>query len=302
MAWAIFKKKPDEEMEKEIPSHVPIKKCYADEPVYDKFVVVDFETTGLSPKSNQIIEVGAVKIKDGSIVDTYSTLVNPGVKIPKGIVKMTGIDDSMVKKAPKIDHVMPLLLEFINGLPMVAHNAPFDAGFLEANIDHPIDFPLVDTLRFCRRYYPSFENHKLETICQNLEITSEGFHRALADCNVTARVYLKCQEQYLLQTRLPRAISAEKEGNITEAVDLYEQLIIEDFEGDRPYERLAIIYRKQKAYQDEVRVLNKAIMVFEKLVNADRSDRQNKLDKFKTRLQKAEELSLKQGKSISLNS
>ena len=93
----------------------------------------DIETTGFSPEKNRIIEIGAVKVKDGKITDKFSTFINPDVPIPFDIEQLTGINDSMVLDAPRIDIVLPQFLEFCRGCAMVAHNAAFDIGFITYN-------------------------------------------------------------------------------------------------------------------------------------------------------------------------
>jgi DNA polymerase III epsilon subunit family exonuclease len=271
---------------------------YAYEPLYSDFVVIDFETTGFSPANDKIIEIGAVKVIGGTVIDTFNSYVNPRQSIPKSITKINGINDQMVKDAPFIDQIMPAFISFIKDLPIVAHNASFDANFLKANSSASLDLIVADTLRFCRHYYPEFENHKLETVCRNLSIISDGYHRALNDCMVTYEVYLSCREQYLIENRMSIAHAAEKEGNMDEAVRLYELLIESNFEGNYPYDRLAIIYRKRKDYNNEVRVISHAIWVFENIVSPDRVDRDVKLAKFFERLEKAKLLMEKNAAAV----
>lgn len=99
----------------------------------DRYVVFDIETTGFIPSLDKIIEIGAVKVENGQIVDRFSTFVNPKVPIPFRIEKLTGINDNMVIHAPEIEEVLPKFLEFCEGAIMVAHNADFDMSFISAN-------------------------------------------------------------------------------------------------------------------------------------------------------------------------
>jgi len=135
-------------------------------PVDGEFVVFDIETTGLSADKDKITEIGAVKIKEGKIVDTFSTFVNPEIPIPEFVVKLTGITDDMVSDAPTIDKVLPEFLEFVGTSPLVAHNAVFDTGFIRHNarlINRNVDNPVIDTLELSRQMFPELK--KTQTGC-----------------------------------------------------------------------------------------------------------------------------------------
>ena len=134
------------------------------------FVVLDLETTGTSATNARITEVGAVRVRGGEVLDEFTTLVNPGVVVPATITLLTGITQSMVATAPPMEEVLPDLLEYLNRDPntaVVAHNAPFDTGFLKAACErhgHPRPTqPVVDTLRLARAVLGKGEtrNHKL---------------------------------------------------------------------------------------------------------------------------------------------
>jgi|GEM_PF-1863152 len=163
----------------------------------DSFVVIDFETTGLDSVTDKIIELGAVKYMNGEFKGEFSTLINPGITITPYITSINGITNAMVKDAPKISEKLPEFVDFLEDLPIVAHNASFDMKFLKSNaLDFDIEIlnPFIDTLYLCRKLYPDFEDHKLGTICSNLCIEQDTAHRSLADCMSTAKVYLKCRE------------------------------------------------------------------------------------------------------------
>ena len=119
------------------------------------FVTVDLETTGGSPVSSMITEIGAVKTRGGEVIGEFQTLVNPGLAIPPMIVALTGITDAMVIGAPPIEEVLPAFLEFLGDAVLVAHNAPFDTGFLRAACrTHGYKWPgseVVDTVTLARR-------------------------------------------------------------------------------------------------------------------------------------------------------
>jgi len=163
---------------------------------HKNFTVFDLETTGLSPITDSIIEIGAVKISDGQIIDSFSTLVNPGHYIPAAATKANGITDDMVKDAPKICDVLPAFLQFVGNDVLVGHNAySFDIKFLlVAAYDNGIEIknPVVDTLPLCRKLYPEFKDHKLGTIAKELCIEMDNAHRSLCDATATAQIFLKC--------------------------------------------------------------------------------------------------------------
>lgn len=158
------------------------------------FVVVDLETTGGSPASCAITEIGAVKVRGGETLGEFQTLVNPGVSIPAFISVLTGITDAAVAGAPRIEAVLPTFLEFANGATLVAHNAPFDMGFLKAAAEHQgIDWPefgVLDTARLARRTLDRDEapNCKLSTLATLFRATTKPTHRALDDARATVDV------------------------------------------------------------------------------------------------------------------
>lgn len=173
---------------------VPIVSGNASGTIDDSFVVFDIETTGLSSINDSIIEIGAVKIKDCQIVDTFETFVNPQIHISSFITKLTGITDDMVKRYPPIDEVLPKFLEFIKGSTLVAHNANFDVTFIKTkakNLGIEVDNPVLDTLELSRHMYENLKNYKLDTVAQHLGVSLENHHRAVDDAKATAEIFLK---------------------------------------------------------------------------------------------------------------
>ena len=159
-----------------------------------EFVVFDLETTGFSAAQDKIIEIGAVKIKDGEIVDRFSTFVNPERPIPFRIEEMTGINDVMVKDSPKIEEVLPKFMEFCEGSIMVAHNADFDMSFIEANcrrMDIPSEFTVIDTVGLSRFLVTGLARYKLDTVAKALGVPLGNHHRAVDDAECTARIFQK---------------------------------------------------------------------------------------------------------------
>ncbi len=162
-----------------------------------EFVVIDIETTGLHAINDRITEIGAVKIKNGEIVDKFVSFVNPKTPIPSFIVKLTGINDDMVSGSPEIDEVLKQLLKFVDGAVIVAHNSPFDLGFLCENakkIGKKIDNPVIDTLQLSKNLFPGLKKYRLGIIAKHLKIDVETEHRALGDAMTTAKVFIKCLE------------------------------------------------------------------------------------------------------------
>jgi DNA polymerase III subunit epsilon len=158
------------------------------------FVVVDLETTGGSPATAGITEIGAVKVRGGEVLGEFQTLVNPGESIPPFIAVLTGITNAMVAGAPRIDSVLPAFLEFARGSVLVAHNAPFDVGFLKAAssvLEMPWPgFDSVDTARLARRILTRDEapDCKLATLARVLHAAVQPTHRALDDARATVDV------------------------------------------------------------------------------------------------------------------
>ncbi|MCI8813961.1 MAG: PHP domain-containing protein, partial [Lachnospiraceae bacterium] len=160
----------------------------------DNFVVFDLETTGFSPIANRIIEIGAVRVEGGKIVDRFSTFVNPQTPIPYRIEQLTGINDSMVMDAPEIGEVLPEFLKFCQGAALVAHNASFDVGFVERNCQQlglSFDFTSVDTVGMARFLLPSLNRFKLDTVAKALQIPLYNHHRAVDDAGCTAEIFVK---------------------------------------------------------------------------------------------------------------
>ena len=160
----------------------------------DTFVVFDLETTGFSAEVDRIIEIGAVKIKNGEIVDNFSKFVNPKIPIPFGIEKLTGINDSMVMEAEPIEKILPEFLEFCGDAVMVAHNAGFDTSFIINNAERlgiKYDPTIMDTVLLAQFVIPNLHNYKLDTLCKHLAVSLENHHRAVDDAQATAYIYLK---------------------------------------------------------------------------------------------------------------
>ncbi|MDE6926359.1 MAG: PHP domain-containing protein, partial [Acetatifactor sp.] len=160
----------------------------------ESFVVFDIETTGFSPVNNRIIEIGAVKVVDGEVVDRFSTFVNPQTPIPFEIEKLTGIRDDMVADAPLIESVLPQFLRFCDSCVLVAHNANFDMSFIMENSRRqglPTEYTYVDTVGIARVLLPNQSKHTLDAVAKTLNISLENHHRAVDDAECTAWIFVK---------------------------------------------------------------------------------------------------------------
>jgi len=165
----------------------------------ETIVVLDFETSGISPDhGDRAIEIGAVMLRQGEVVDRFQSLMNPGVRVNSFIESYTGITNQMVQSAPRADKVMRDFARFIGDRPLVAHNASFDRRFLDAEF-HRIGARRSQefgcSMLTARRIYPEAPNHKLETLVRYKGLHTEGiFHRALADAEMTALLWVKMIE------------------------------------------------------------------------------------------------------------
>lgn len=161
----------------------------------NKFLVVDFETTGNKPKNgDQIIQIGAVLIENGEIVSQFSTLVNPGTLIPTFIQQLTHINDDMVTDAPPIDVAILDLLPLLQDAVFVAHNVHFDLSFLQFALADcgylPFTGPIIDTVELSRLLLPGQIGYKLTELSSDLDVEHDAPHQADSDALATARIFL----------------------------------------------------------------------------------------------------------------
>ncbi len=158
----------------------------------DSFVVIDIETTGLSPEENQIIEVGALKVRDGVVTDTLSLLINPKIRLPEKIVELTGITDEMLSNQETFKEQSRRIYDFIGEEPLLGHNIRFDYSFLKyhlANSGYTIDNRVIDTLSIAKGLHPEFSSRSLASMCEAYGLVNEAAHRAYEDAHVTMKLY-----------------------------------------------------------------------------------------------------------------
>lgn len=163
----------------------------------NEYVVLDLEMTGLSAKTDQIIEIGALKIRDNQVIETMDCLVNPKCPIPTRVVALTGITDEMVQSGEDKDEAIRKLLDFIDGEILVGQNINFDYSFLKqwaVNHKRPLEAKACDTLKIARVLLPPEMPKKLESLCAYFGIERAREHRALDDALETWQVFEKLKE------------------------------------------------------------------------------------------------------------
>ena len=169
----------------------------------DSFVVFDIETTGLNTSYNEIIEIGAIKVENNKVVDTFHKLIKPIRKIPSFITNLTGITNEMVEDKEDIKKVLIDFLNFIENNILVGHNVNFDINFVydklvEQELPH-LTNNYVDTLRLSRKLLKNIRNHKLGDLALYYNISYEGAHRGLQDAEITLKVLEKLEEEIFMQ-------------------------------------------------------------------------------------------------------
>ena len=175
----------------------------------NNYIVLDIETTGLHPEKDSITEIGAIKVIERNIVDEFNMLVNPQCHISSFITNLTGISNNLVKNSPVIKDVLPLFFDFIEDLPIIAHNANFDIGFIKSKsykfLNKQFTNKYVDTLFISRKIFPHFSTHKLGYLVKALNLKGHAIHRALDDCYCTHYLYEHMHE--LSEIKLPKNIN-----------------------------------------------------------------------------------------------
>ena len=175
----------------------------------DGVIALDLETTGLSPLIDKIIEISAVKVTKNGI-DSFNQLINPQIPIPPFTITIHGIRDDMVRNSPTIDKVLPEFMKFIGDLPLIAHNAQFDTGFIVFNLHQEklgvTKSPIYCSCRLSRKVFNEMPNHKLATVASGLDIEIVNHHRALDDAIASLRIYAHgllraCDEKKQKQTK-----------------------------------------------------------------------------------------------------
>lgn len=168
----------------------------------DNFIVYDLETTGIHPVKNEIIEIGAIKVCEGTVIDTYSCLIHPHLTLPKEIVALTGITQEMVESGIEKREAIEGFLDFAKEDTVLGHNIAFDYKFMKAAADSlclPFKKKTLDTLKIARKHLPKLKDRKLGTLCTHYGYVNEHAHRALDDAMATYYIYQKMKEEFFEQ-------------------------------------------------------------------------------------------------------
>ena len=189
---------------------LPAVKGRTDAPINGRYIIFDLETTGLSAATERIIEIGAVKVENGEILESFDLFVDPEKAITPEITRLTSITNEMVAGAPKEAEALEQFFRFCDGCDiLVAHNADFDMGFLRAAIrrcgreEDPVQ---IDTLVMARAMYPELKKHKLDTIAERLGVTQKHLHRAADDARVLAEIFLKMVQKLVEDVGITKVI------------------------------------------------------------------------------------------------
>lgn len=163
------------------------------------YVVLDLETTGLSRQKDEVVEIGLMQVRDGQAVDTFTSLVNPGCPIPAAASRVNGIYDADVEDAPKLDALMPRILDELQGKVVVGYNVTFDLGFIRraaSAMQRVMTIEYIDVLYLARDVFPDLPDHKLATVVEYLGLQTQE-HRALSDVQLTYQIFEICKERML---------------------------------------------------------------------------------------------------------
>ena len=196
--------------------------------ILDDYIVFDIETTGLDSSYDEIIEIGAIKVKNNMVVSKFNSLVKPKNRIDDYITKLTGITNEMVEDAPTIGDILPNFMDYIGNTVLIGHNVNFDINFIYDNLyRNKLDVltnNFIDTMRISRKLIPDLSHHRLIDLAKYFEIDSTNNHRALKDCEITMNIYQQLKNvalrKYLNVEEFKSSFKKYKSGNSFRAKDI----------------------------------------------------------------------------------
>lgn len=200
------------------------------------YSVIDFETTGTSSKSGRVIEIGITRISNFKIVDTYQSMINPGLSIPYFITQLTGISDQDVSGAPYFEDIAAEIIEFMDNSIITAHNLAFDYGFLKSELErNSLPEPeneKICTLKLARKLYPELKSKSLSNLTNSLKIRHKNIHRALGDSNATAKLLLKMipklEDEFHIKT-VKELVLYQSSALTTKRIKFIKKKLIDDY-------------------------------------------------------------------------
>lgn len=206
----------------------------------DDFTIIDLETTGLDPTFDEIIEVGAIRVRNGDVTDTFSSLVKPEKEVDAFITEITGITNEMLADAPSISEIFPDFLSFVSNDIIVGHNVNFDINFVyDTNsklYSQYFSNSFTDTLRLSRRLLPELEHHRLKDLINHFEIDIERQHRSLDDCKATLECYNKLKSLAVEKYDTLDNFYIENKSKCKKRLDLSKiKTAITEFDEDNPF-------------------------------------------------------------------
>ena len=226
---------------------LPAVKGRTDAPINGRYIIFDLETTGLSAATERIIEIGAVKVENGEILESFDLFVDPEKTITPEITRLTSITNEMVAGAPKETEALEQFFRFCDGCDiLVAHNADFDMGFLRAAIrrcgreEDPVQ---IDTLVMARAMYPELKKHKLDTIAERLGVTQKHHHRADDDARVLAEIFLKMVQRLV------------EDAGITKVMDINHSMGQQNTAKTHPY-HIVLLVQNQTGLKNLYKIIS----------------------------------------------
>ena len=226
---------------------LPAVKGRTDAPINGRYIIFDLETTGLSAATERIIEIGAVKVENGEILESFDLFVDPEKAITPEITRLTSITNEMVAGAPKEAEALEQFFRFCDGCDiLVAHNADFDMGFLRAAIrrcgreEDPVQ---IDTLVMARAMYPELKKHKLDTIAERLGVTQKHHHRADDDARVLAEIFLKMVQKLV------------EDAGITKVMDINHSMGQQNTAKTHPY-HIVLLVQNQTGLKNLYKIIS----------------------------------------------